>query len=137
MTAAEAFDQVCAYTLTHGGRAFIHQHVVDAYAAQTADAHTKPIKLAFALVGLHLLCEKQFSGRQVQRVHMVLAKQSRRWPAFPPPRDRGAITAADVLAAPAGARRDATIHAWCAAVWAAYRDCHRPVAELLRAHGFE
>ena len=132
MTAAEAFDELCAYTLTHGGRAFIHQYVVDAYAAQTADARTKPIKLTFALVGLHLLCEKQFSGRQVQRVHMLLANRSHRWPNFPQPRDRGAITAADVLAAPAGPQRDAAIHAWCSSVWAAYRECHGAVAELLR-----
>ncbi|HTT57528.1 MAG TPA: DUF5946 family protein [Opitutaceae bacterium] len=137
MTAAEAFDQLCAYTLTHGGRAFIHQYVVDAYAAQTAEARTKPIKLTFALVGLHLLCEKQFSGRQVQRVHMVLARRGRRWPAFPLPRDRGAITATDVLAVSAGSPRDAAIHAWCGSVWAAYGDCHRAVVELLRAHGFD
>src|SRR5438067_3221775 len=49
------------------------QHVVDAYAAQTARASTKPITLAFALVGLYLHLEKNQTGKQVQRVHMLLA----------------------------------------------------------------
>ena len=38
------------------------QHVVDAYAAQTARASTKPITLAFALVGLYLHLEKNQTG---------------------------------------------------------------------------
>jgi len=136
MADEDAFHELCGYTLGLRDRAFLHQNVVDAYAAQTADARTKPIKITFALVGLHLSLEKQFSGRQVQRAHLALAKRTRRWPAFPLPRDRGAMTVHDVLAAPPGPGRDAAIHAWCAAVWADYRDCHRAVADLLREHGF-
>ena len=45
--------------------AFIHQHVMDAWAVQTADELTKPIQLTFALVGLYLHVEMAFSGRQV------------------------------------------------------------------------
>ena len=55
-----------------------------------------------------------------------------RWPAFPLPRDRGTVTARDAMAVPAGPERDAAIERWCAAVWAAYRDSHAAVAELLR-----
>lgn len=136
MTADEAFHELCGHTLNRGDPAFIHQHVVDAYAAQTADAHTKLIKITFALVGLHLMIERNFTGRQVQRAHMALAKRPRRWPSFPLPRDRGAMTVHEVLAAPPGPERDAAIHASGAAVWAAYRDCHHAVVDLLRGHGF-
>jgi hypothetical protein len=131
---AVAFQAVCAYSLTLGDPAFIHQHVVDVYAAQTADARTKPIKLTFALVGLYLLIEKQFSGKHVQRVHMALAQHKEEWPRFDLPEDRGALTAIATVAAPAGAERDRAIHAWCASVWTAYRDSHGAVERLLQRH---
>ena len=54
MTAEEAYHERCACTRAHRSPAFIQQHVVDTQAAQTADAHTKPNKLTFAPVGLHL-----------------------------------------------------------------------------------
>ncbi len=47
-------DELCCYTLSLRDAAFIHQHAVDAIAAQNADAQTKPIAIAFALVGLYL-----------------------------------------------------------------------------------
>ena len=47
-----AYDELQCYTLARGDLAFIHQHVVDAWAAQHADERTKPIGLTFALVGL-------------------------------------------------------------------------------------
>jgi hypothetical protein len=131
-----AYNELCGYTLTHFGPAFIHQHVVDAFAAQSASEQTKPITLTFALVGLYLHVEKNYSGKQVQRVHMQLARRKREWPSFalPPPQDRGGMTAADVIAAPAGPDRDAAIDAWCASVWEAFRDSHRAVADLLRQY---
>jgi hypothetical protein len=33
----DAYHELCAYTLQRGDAAFIHQHVVDAFAAQRAD----------------------------------------------------------------------------------------------------
>jgi hypothetical protein len=54
----EAYHGLCCYTLAHGDPSFIHQHVVDAFAAQTADDRTKPIKLALALIGLYLHVER-------------------------------------------------------------------------------
>jgi hypothetical protein len=97
----DAYDELCAYTIDHARRdpSFIHQHVVDAYAAQHANDQSKPIGVTFALVGLYLHVEKQFSGRRVQRVHMELARSKRRWPPFTLPHERGAMTAADVMAA--------------------------------------
>ena len=113
----DAYAELCCYTLAHGDVSFIHQHVVDAFGAQLADEQTKPIALTFALVGLYLHIEKQFSGKQVQRAHMRLAQRKRTWPVFDLPRDRGAITVAEVLAAPAGPDRDKAIDAWCRSVW--------------------
>ena len=129
------YDELCCYTLAHGHRDFIHQHVVDAWAAQTADAATKPITITFALAGLYLRVEKGFTGRQVQLAHMKMARDKHRWPAFELPVDRGAVTPADVMRAPEGTERDAAIDAWCASVWSAYRGSRETIATLLRQHG--
>lgn len=133
----DAHDALAAYTLAHGDPSFIHQHVVDAFAAQSATPATKPIALAFALIGLYLHVERGFTGRQVQRAHMMLAKRTRHWPTFPLPESRGSMTALDVMAAPAGAERDRAIDAWCAAVWDAYREIAVAVAQLAREHGLD
>lgn len=131
----DAYNKLCGYTLTRNDADFIHQHVVDAYTAQHADGESKPIAIAFALVGLYLFVEREWSGRQVQRTHMRLARRRHSWPTFDLPHDRGSITAVKVMAAREGAERDSAIYAWCASVWAAYADCHAEVAALLREHG--
>ena len=134
MTAAseqDAYDELCAYTLSLGDPRFIHQHVVDAFGAQNAHENSKPIGVTFALVGLYLHLERELSGKQVQVAHMRLARRKQAWPTFLLPVDRGAIAAADVLAAPAGPERDRAIDAWCAAVWEAFRDSHETVAGLV------
>ncbi len=130
-----AYDELQCYTLERADTTFIHQHVVDAWAAQHADESSKPIGVAFALVGLYLHLERGFNGRQVQQGHMALARRPQTWPSFPLPDDRGSITAIQVVAAPAGAVRDEAIDAWCASVWAAFHDSHQDVAELLKRHG--
>jgi hypothetical protein len=127
----DAYHDLQVYTLAHGDPAFIHQHVVDAWAAQQADGQTKPIAITFALVGLYLHVEEGFSGREVQRAHMALARRPRTWPAFALPRERGPITARHVMACPAGPERDRAIDAWCASVWEAYRGCRQTVVGLL------
>ncbi len=127
----DAYDELCGYTLTHPGLTFVHQHVVDAFAAQHATAQSKPIQLTFALVGLYLHCDRQFTGHQVQRAHMTLARRKRVWPAFVLPAERGRITAVEVLAAPAGDERDRAIDAWCASVWEAYESAAPAVRSLL------
>ncbi len=58
MTEHDAYNEMQAYTLAHGDPAFIHQHVVDAWSAQHANEHSKPIGVTFALVGLFLHVEK-------------------------------------------------------------------------------
>ncbi|MBX7184628.1 MAG: hypothetical protein K1Y01_05720 [Vicinamibacteria bacterium] len=131
----DAFDALCAYTLTRRDATFIHQHAVDAFAAQHADESTKPIRITFALVGLFLMTERQVSGKQVQRIHMQLGQRRETWPRFALPASRGTMTAIDVMKAPEGAERDAAIHAWGQSVWAAYSESREGVAALLRERG--
>lgn len=131
----EAYHELCAYTLGRGDPDFVHQHVVDAWMAQHADDAMRPIGLAFALVGLYLRVERGFTGRQVQRVHMALARRGRDWPAFPLPAERGSLGACHVMSAAAGPERDRAIDAWCASVWEAFRDNRAAVAALLAEHG--
>ena len=130
-----AYDELQCYTLARGDEAFCHQHVVDAWIAQHADGGTKPIALTFALVGLYLHVERGFSGRQVQAAHMALARHERSWPSFALPRERGSVTARQVMAAAAGPERDRAIDAWCASVWEAFRESREAVSELLELHG--
>ena len=70
-------------------------------------------KLTFALAGLYLHVEKDYSGKQVQRVHMLLGKQRKPWPTFTLPADRGDITVSDVMETAPGPERDQAIHRWC------------------------
>jgi hypothetical protein len=131
-TMRAAYDEVYAYTFDRPG--FILQHVVDAFAVQTASDDSKPIAVVFGLVGLYLRVEKQFSGRQVQKAHMQLGRKKREWPRIYLPDDRGRMTVADVLAASAGPARDIAIDTWCRSLWAAYSDNHQAIVALLREH---
>jgi hypothetical protein len=126
----DLYHELSYYTLAHPSPAFLHQHLVDAYAAQYADRSSKPIGVVLALIGLYLSVEKGFTGRQVQRAHMQLGKRHRQWPQMELPVDRGAVTIADVLAATPGPARDAMIHEWCASVWKAWAGCRSQIVEL-------
>jgi hypothetical protein len=130
-----AYDELRGYTLGLRDERFIHQHVVDAWMAQHADERTKPIGLTFALVGLFLHVQRGFSGRQVQRAHMFLARRKKTWPSFPLPEKRGSVTASDVMTAEPGSERNRAIHAWCVSVWESHRESHQAIADLLKFHG--
>jgi hypothetical protein len=125
------YAELSFYTLSHAGGDFIHQHVVDAYFAQTADSDTKPITLFFALVGLYLYIEKGQSGRVVQQAHMQIANKTKQFPAIVLPQHRGKITVQHVMQAAAGPERDAMIHAWCRSVWEAYGESHGLIGEWI------
>jgi hypothetical protein len=127
-----AYDEVYAYTM--GRPQFILQHVVDAFAAQTAGENSKPIGVVFALVGLYLHVEKQFSGGQVQKVHMLMGRRKRQWPIVSLPNDRGKITVSDVLAVPEGSARDTAIDDWCRSVWRSFADNRQTIIDLLREY---
>jgi hypothetical protein len=124
-------NELSYYTLAHGDRAFIHQHLVDAFGAQHVRQSRSTIGAAFALAGLYLAIERGFTGRQVQKMHMLMARRSKQWPRFEPPGNVGALTAADVLAVPPGPRRDHELMRLCASVWAAWSAEHGRVKAMV------
>lgn len=130
----DLFNQLAFYTLAHPGPEFIHQLVVDAYAAQNANETSKPIAIVFSLVGLYLHLEKGFTGKQVQRAHMQLAKWPNTWARPPLPTDRGTIHIQDVLAADPGPDRDAMIERWCASVWECWQPSRSQIVEVARKY---
>jgi len=124
-------NELSYYTLAHGDPAFIHQHLVDAYGAQHARQSKSTIGAAFALAGLYLAIERGFTGRQVQKMHVRMARTSKQWPFFEPPDDVGPLTVADVLAVQPGPRRDQELMRWCGSVWAAWSSEHGRVSEMV------
>jgi Family of unknown function (DUF5946) len=129
----ELYNELAFYTLAHPDPAFIHQNVVDAFAAQHADESSKAIYIVFALIGLYLCVEKNFTGKQAQKAHMQLAKTRRQYARPPLPVDRGAIGIRDVLAAPPGRARDDMIHKWCISAWEAWKDSREQIAALAKS----
>ena len=130
----ELFHELSFYALGLADAGFTHQHVVDAWAAQTANTDTKPIKLTFALVGLYLHVERGFTGKAVQLAHLALARHKRTWPAFPLPQHRGDITIKDVLDAPPGPERNEMIHQWAASVWQAFIESKPSIEALVEEY---
>lgn len=131
-TEQELFHELTFYTLAHPDPAFLHQHVVDAFAAQLADEHTKPITLVFGLIGLYLHLEWNYTGRQVQLAHMRMATHRKPWPRLLLPAQRGAIRVAHVLLAAPGPDRDAMIHRWAASVWPCFSGARPQIVEIAR-----
>ena len=119
------------YTLAHGDPKFIHQHLVDAYGAQHVRQSQSTIGAAFALAGLYLAVERGLAGRQVQKIHIAMARTSQQWPRFGPLENVGPLTVADVLAVEPGPRRDEKLMEWCASVWSAWSREHGRVREMV------
>ena len=129
MTHSDKYHQLSFYTLSLQDKDFIHQHIVDAYAAQTADKDTKPITLFFSLTGLYLLIEKNFSGKQVQQAHQTMAAKTKVFIKISLPENKGELSVVDVLKVPEGVERNLMIKKWCLSVWNAYASQHRQVIE--------
>ncbi|MFP5227102.1 MAG: DUF5946 family protein [Acidobacteriota bacterium] len=129
----ELFDELSFYTLAHGDPAFIHENSADAFRAQHVDENTKPIAAVFAVMGLYLYLEKNFTGRQVQLAHMRMARQRKSWPQLPVPARQASLGVADVLAAAPGPARDAMIRNWCAAVWDVWQESRPQIAALAQS----
>ena len=124
-------NELSYYTLAHRDPTFIHQHLVDAYGAQHVRQSPSTIGAAFALAGLYLTVERRFTGRQVQQMHIRMARTSKRWPRFDPPEEVGPLTVADVLAVEPGPRRDEKLMEWCASVWNTWSSEHGRVREMV------
>lgn len=130
----EAFNELSYYTLSHKTDEFIHQYVVDTFAAQTANEKTKPIKIAFALFGIYLHLEKNYTGKMVQKAHMQLAKYKNKLPTFLLPKNRGEITVLDVIKIKPGVGRDKKIEEWMKSIWRVYKSSHKTVEEFLKKY---
>ena len=127
-----AYHEVYAYAMGRPG--FILQHVVDAYAVQSATPNSKAISTVFGLVGLYLHVEKHLSGLQVQEIHMKLARRKRDWPHIDLPQRRGEITVLDVLETAAGPLRDKAIDSWCQSVWTSFNHNRSTIISILREY---
>ena len=130
-TEEELFHSLGFYTLSHPDPAFLHQEVVDAFGAQSADETTKPIRLIFSLVGLYLFLEKGYTGKEVQNFHVRMAENKKRWSKIELPAFRGNIRVSDVLASPPGKKRDEMIVSWCQGVWEAYKSSQDKISNLV------
>ena len=136
--ASAACRQTCdeltaGYTLTLGDAEFIHQLVVDAYAASHIGPASKPIGVVFAVVGLCLVNEHGYTGRQVQLAHMRMARRKELWPAWAPPAARAALTVWDVVRTPPE-RRQIAIKQWSAAMWQTWQPRREEVEHVAREH---
>jgi hypothetical protein len=124
----ELYCELTSYTLTEGNAEFIHQHVVDAYAAQHSGGITKNIATMYALIGLCLMIDNGLTGKQVQKVHMRMPK--RKWEKLDPPTDYKWMTTRDVLKAKNSSERRALIRKWAISVWNSWKRYHDYIGNL-------
>ena len=122
------------YTLSHASPDFIHQQIVDAYGAQSANETTKPIRILFSLVGLYLYVEEGFIGKEVQLFHQKMARQKKAWPKLHLPKFRGEIKIGDVLKAGPGEDRDRMIRLWSEDVWKAFQENRTTIIDLIQEY---
>jgi hypothetical protein len=130
MTDQEMYHELAYYTLSHPDPRFIHQHVVDAFTAQTATPETKSIAIYYALVGLYLFIEKSYTGKEVQMAHIKLSNTPKVFEALGLPDYRGDFSIQDVLKRTAGKERDDAIHKWCVSVWDIYKNQRTLIQEF-------
>lgn len=128
----ELYHQLSVYTQAQGSESFIHQMALDAYGAQHSGGGTRPVTTVFSLIGLYLVAELGYSGRQVQQAHMELGRQKSEWPELSVPASTGSTTIQDVLRAEAGEARDAAIHDWVRSVWASWSHVHDWIRETAK-----
>lgn len=126
----EQYNQLAFYTLSHKGKDFIHQHLVDAYTIQTANEHTKPIAIIYALAGIYIHVEKNYTGKEVQQAHLIMSKKSKIFPTITLPKNRGTITISDIIKIDNPEEKDIAIHKWCESVWQAFSTQHEIIIEI-------
>jgi hypothetical protein len=133
------FSDLSCYSVSKRDAEFIHQYAVDTYEAQHAGGKTRNITVVFGLIGLYLALEKSYTGKQVQRAHVQIARVRKDWPRLDPPLRPAAITVLDVLGVSDGPDKDALIRRWMEAVWESWADRQEWVREttdslLFRQH---
>lgn len=126
----QEYTELSYYTLNKQDIHFIHQHAIDTYSAQHAGKNMKNITVAFSLIGLYFAVEQGFTGKQVQRVHMLLSKQKYPWPGLDLPTKPYSITVHNVLKQEPGENRDAMLRKWMENVWECWEHQHNWVREI-------
>ncbi len=129
----QLFDELSAFTLSRDVD-FIHQLVVDTYAAQHSGLKLKPIGTAFAIIGLYLTFERGYTGKQVQRAHMILGKVHRQWPRVNPPKGKAALTVLDVVRGLTEENYKERINAWGKSVWLLWSPEHGNIGKLVEMY---
>jgi hypothetical protein len=125
----DLYWEVSAYTLSLTDKFFLHQYIVDAYAASHVDTHTKPMKIYFSLLGLYLALEKQYTGREVQLAHMQLGKEKKVWPPYKLPTHYATLTIKDIYETH-NAKKATIIYRWMREVWDLWGSTHDEVKEV-------
>ncbi len=132
---SKLFEELSFYTLSHSDSDyFIHQLIVDAFTAQTADKDSKKISLVFSLIGLYLLIEKKYTGKQIQQAHIALSNFKNYIPEIKLPENRGEFTISDVLNNELN--RDEMIKKWCFSVWYAYKSSKEEIKRFCEIYLF-
>lgn len=133
---SDEFNELSFYSMTHPDRNyFIHQHVVDAYQAQMADTGVKDIAIVFSLLGLYLFLEESYTGREVQLMHMKIAKNKpNTWPQIALPNHKEAIQIQDVLNVNSGKEKDAMIRTWCKSVWESFSESQQVIRDFTQSY---
>lgn len=115
--------------MTRQPERFLHQHAVDAYAAQHAAENPRPIATTAGLIGLYLFVEKGWTGRRVQRAHMELGNRMKEWPRCrpPPPPARSSPPSSPRRKGASGTTGDE----WARAAWSAWTSEHARIRERM------
>jgi len=123
------FTNLSGYTLSNNNEQFIHQLIVDAYSAEHAGGCTKNITVMFALIGLYLVVERNYTGRQVQLLHMRIPKQN--WPYLEPPKHTASIKINDVVNAKTNSQKELLIYRWVSDVWDSWAEQHSYLHKII------
>jgi hypothetical protein len=129
ITCQELYNEIAYYTLSLQDNYFIHQLLVDTFASQHSNIYTKPIKITFALIGLYLVNERNYTGKQVQQAHIDLANKNKSWPHFQTSSEQNWITIQDVIKVPDNQKQE-MIKKWCKSAWEVWKPEESRLAEI-------
>jgi hypothetical protein len=136
--ASRECEELCmrlsVYTISLQDPEFLHQHAVDAYEASHGGGKTKAITVVFGLIGLYLALEKGYTGKEVQRAHMELARQNKDWPLLVPPHETPMVSILEVVQAKEGNERNQKMMEWARAIWQTWEKDHQFIADLTRKY---
>lgn len=125
----ELFCQLSALTPNYDEE-FIHQMAIDTYEAQHGGGDTKNIAVVFGLVGLYLSLEKNYSGRQVQKAHMILGEKNKEWPKLEPPTFNWEYTVKDVLDSSLEKGLKEEIRKWAEVTWRGWGEQQKTIEDI-------